>query len=761
MKLARLLGAFWAVLLAATPVRATEQASYVTPVTGPMNMATFAAGLNSGLRAIASCSWGSSAPVNGPGAAALPYQCWADTTSNPVLFKRWDGASWVIAGALNTSTHVWTSYSGGGALGTAALQNIGTSGANVPLLNGSNTWAALQTIGQITFGTLASQDALTIHGQQQLYFPANADDPSCFCNTFLGNGGANLTHSIVNTTAPGVSRVLGTVTITTASPGVVTATAHGVAADAPVAFTSTGTLATPIVSRTTYYVARSPAPTTNTFSVAATVGGAAINTSGSPTGTITGYTTSLEGRYNNFNGQQSGLFATNAAYDVAHGFESMYNCVSCSWMTAYGEGTFFSNVNGNAGAALGWKACLSTIDSNETCIGYGAMLNYVGTAGGTGNNVGVGYAALNGASGATFFSVTGIGMGVGGVLSSGHDLLLGGTSTASSATTLSNSVVLGSTSGPNLTTATGQTIVGDHTGGGLSTEPNDTIIGANQNGLAGISNEIRLSDGAGLLGFRRDSAFNVYLGDSATGRKVYNYFASGSNNAGTTADASGNWAVFTGTSGTASRVFVYPDGGVSIGTPTGLSKGNTTLNMQGAVYDNGTAPTGTAGSGYARATSPTLTTPNIVGTSTNDNAAGGSVGELVSSSVLAGSAVALTSNVGANVTSISLTAGDWDVSGMIAMNPAGTTTQSFIGGSITTTSGLFVATRAGAGTGDIRADSFQSSVSTSAGLAGQDVVFPPTRYSFASTTTVYLVALSTFAVSTNAAYGYIRARRIR
>ncbi len=35
----------------------------------------------------------------------------------------------------------------GGALGTAASQNIGTSGANVPLLSGANIWSGTQTFG--------------------------------------------------------------------------------------------------------------------------------------------------------------------------------------------------------------------------------------------------------------------------------------------------------------------------------------------------------------------------------------------------------------------------------------------------------------------------------------------------------------------------------------------------------------------------------------------------------------------------------------
>lgn len=52
-------------------------------------------------------------------------------------------------------------------------------------------------------------------------------------------------------------------------------------------------------------------------------------------------------------------------------------------------------------------------------------------------------------------------------------------------------------------------------------------------------------------------------------------------------------------------------GGVQIGAPTSGDKGVNTLSVQGAIYDNGTAPTGTAGTGYVRATSPTLVTPAL------------------------------------------------------------------------------------------------------------------------------------------------------
>lgn len=78
-----------------------------------------------------------------------------------------------------------------------------------------------------------------------------------------------------------------TVTITVASPGVVTWTAHGRNANDPVKFTTTGTLPTEIVAGTTYYVVGASI-TADTFQVSTAPNGAAINTSGSSSGTHTG-----------------------------------------------------------------------------------------------------------------------------------------------------------------------------------------------------------------------------------------------------------------------------------------------------------------------------------------------------------------------------------------------------------------------------------------------------------------------------------------
>jgi len=143
----------------------------------------------------------------------------------------------------------------------------------------------------------------------------------------------------------------------------------------------------------------------------------------------------------------------------------------------------------------------------------------------------------------------------------------------------------------------------------------------------------------------------------------------------------------------------------------------------------------------------------IPGTGTNDNADAGNVGEYISSTVLAGSAVGLTTATAANVTSISLTAGDWDVWGAVANTVGAGTTTSLVVGWISTTSATQpTSPNEGAYASDSRA------------VAANGVVTMPVgskRISLASTTTVYLGVRADFAVNTMAAYGFIGARRRR
>lgn len=146
-------------------------------------------------------------------------------------------------------------------------------------------------------------------------------------------------------------------------------------------------------------------------------------------------------------------------------------------------------------------------------------------------------------------------------------------------------------------------------------------------------------------------------------------------------------------------------------------------------------------------TTPTLNQPNIVGTTTNDNAAAGSVGEYASNSA---TGVSLTNGVSANLTSVSLTAGDWDVTGVMLISPAGGTTPTSMGLGATTTSATLPA---------FPGTIFMPVVAT-AGFSSA-TTGAVQRFSLASTTTVYLVGQANFSGGTLTASGFIRARRIR
>lgn len=160
--------------------------------------------------------------------------------------------------------------------------------------------------------------------------------------------------------------------------------------------------------------------------------------------------------------------------------------------------------------------------------------------------------------------------------------------------------------------------------------------------------------------------------------------------------------------------------------------------------------------GAASATSLTFSsTTGIVGTTTNNAAAAGSVGEYVSSVIASGSAVALTTGTAKTVTSISLTAGDWDVAIMGQFSGGGTTTLAYILASISTTDNALNTTA------DRHCTNYYGNATVFGGVSSVTAPVSQVRISLASTTTIYLTVQAGFGVSTCSAFGAITARRVR
>src|SRR5215469_1981323 len=139
-------------------------------------------------------------------------------------------------------------------------------------------------------------------------------------------------------------------------------------------------------------------------------------------------------------------------------------------------------------------------------------------------------------------------------------------------------------------------------------------------------------------------------------------------------------------------------------------------------------------------------------TRTNNNAPAGFVGEVISSNVPSGSAVALTNNVAANVTSIALTAGDWDVFGNVVYLITGTTQAAYSSGGISTVSGSLPDTSLVANFPSYGAGQFVTNLG---------FTVPSQRVSLAAAGTVYLVAQAGILASTMSAFGQIWTRRAR
>lgn len=170
------------------------------------------------------------------------------------------------------------------------------------------------------------------------------------------------------------------------------------------------------------------------------------------------------------------------------------------------------------------------------------------------------------------------------------------------------------------------------------------------------------------------------------------------------------------------------------------------------VISNSTTPGTDDALSISTAEVVTLPVQGIIhGTSTNDSAAAGFVGEYVSS-VISSNANFPTSNQFGDGTSISLTAGDWDVTATIMSTANSATVTSWdLGISITT---------GNSATGLVFGDNaFQQAVPTS--VFNTTMSVPAHRRSLSGTTTIYLKVRAVYTVATPQYVCRLSARRVR
>jgi hypothetical protein len=147
-------------------------------------------------------------------------------------------------------------------------------------------------------------------------------------------------------------------------------------------------------------------------------------------------------------------------------------------------------------------------------------------------------------------------------------------------------------------------------------------------------------------------------------------------------------------------------------------------------------------------------TNSQIGTTTNDNALSGYKGQYISSTTLIGASVNDTGSTQfTNINSISLSPGDWDVSGVIMTSFSGVTGTGFEA-AISAFSGNTT-------TDQVLGDNHVQEFNGISGTTRVTLFVPTWRVSISSTTTIYLKFACTYSAGTPAGWGRISARRVR
>jgi hypothetical protein len=202
-------------------------------------------------------------------------------------------------------------------------------------------------------------------------------------------------------------------------------------------------------------------------------------------------------------------------------------------------------------------------------------------------------------------------------------------------------------------------------------------------------------------------------------------------------------------------------GNSEIGTATYLSSNATLTGRTPTKSTNGNAVIVATSAALIQATvrgedlNGFIVAGQLPGTSNGSSATSGNVGEYIESVIASSQQIALASGIPQNITAVSLTAGDWDVSADITYNPAATTNYELAFHSISATSSTQDQMTPGAYSIDRLPGGGVPVANFTTAPVG------PIRKSVPTTTSFNLVAQATFTISTMAVYGFLRARRMR
>lgn len=184
-------GLLFAVASFAPPTALADQSTLQSPTTGTVSGLQLTNNYNSALNALNTCNSGSSAPTNQLSGSPSAGNCWLNTSTTPNTISVYDGTSWLAAGYVDATNHVYSpAWNGGNVTSIASASSTNLCASLQPYVSvtgttGITSFGSACPLGALKLATFTGALTLT-NNVTSLILPNNGSNITTAAGDVLG-----------------------------------------------------------------------------------------------------------------------------------------------------------------------------------------------------------------------------------------------------------------------------------------------------------------------------------------------------------------------------------------------------------------------------------------------------------------------------------------------------------------------------------------------------------------------------------------------